>query len=301
MLRDRDSIDEVMATRETRTTSRGRTGRTLIAVALGIGSVFGSTLVHAEGKTAFLTDQLRKNTDYRVRLDAALKLGTSDDATAVKPLCQCLDDGSEVEAVRVACAAALGKLKKPGGDTCLKDHSSDKSSKVREQVQTSIKALGGSVAPAAASGSATWTCPPAPKDSKAKYFIGVAIENKTTRPDSDIKPLVEQGLSCKLTSFGRFKLAPDTDPKKMTASIAAQKEKLDGYYLAVRVEPIKYSGGNLNVSMKLTIMTHTRDLKGEVTKTLTQPGVSSPSKSDEDDLLKMAAEKLASQFADLKQ
>ena len=47
-------------------------------------------------------------------------------------------------------------------------------------------------------------------------------------------------------------------------------------------------------------MTHTRDLKGEIGKSLSIPGVSSPSKSDEDDLIKMAAEKLTNDFAGLK-
>jgi hypothetical protein len=94
-------------------------------------------------------------------------------------------------------------------------------------------------------------------------------------------------------------IVPDAaDPKKMTAAVS--KEKLDGYFLTVSVDPFKYDGGNLKVSMKLTIMTHTRDLKGEIGKSLQMPGVSSPSKPDEDDLIKMAAEKLVNDFAGLK-
>lgn len=300
MLRDRDSIDQVMATRETLTTNARRRRvpaalRTFCAGVLGVASVLAATQVQADGKTTFLAEQLRKNADFRVRVDAALKLGTSDDAEAVKPLCACLDDGSEAEAVRVACAAALGKLKKPGGDGCLKEHSSDKSSKVREQVSTSLKALGGS----AAGASTGPTCPNPPAAGKAKYYVGVAIKNLTTRPDADIRPMVEQAVVCKLQSHGRFKLAPDTDPKKMAA--AASKDKLDGYFLNVIVEPFQYSGGALKVSMKLMLLTHTRDLKGELGKTLSMPGVSSPSKPDEDDLVKMAAEKLTDEFAKLKQ
>jgi hypothetical protein len=250
-------------------------------------------------KTTFLADQLRKNTDFRVRVDAALKLGTSDDPGAVKPLCGCLGAQSEVEAVRVACAAALGKLKKPGGDECLKSNAKDSSSKVREQVATSLKALGGS-ATGASGASGAVKCPTPPASGKAKYYVGVGISNKTSRPDSDIKQLVEQQVICKLQSLGRFKVAPDgeTDPKKMT--VAVSKEKLDGYFLTVSVDPFKYDGGNLKVSMKLTIMSHTRDLKGEIGKSLQRPGVGSPSKSDEDDLVKMAAEKLVNDFAGLK-
>jgi hypothetical protein len=84
-------------------------------------------------------------------------------------------------------------------------------------------------------------------------------------------------------------------------SAVVSKEKLDGYFLSLSIDPIKYDSGNLKISMKLTIMTHTRDLKGEIGKSLTMPGVSSPSKSDEDDLIKAAAEKLVNEFAGLKQ
>jgi len=299
MFRDRDSIDQVMATRETLTANTYRPARRarriVFAGLLGMGSILATTHEsNADSKTAFLAEQLRKNSDFRVRLDAALKLGMSDDAAAVKPLCGCLDDGSEVEAVRVSCAAALGKLKKPGGDTCLNEHKSDKSSKVREQVTTSLKALGGSATPAA---SGAVKCPDPPAGGKAKYYVGVAVTNKTTRPDSDIKPIVEQAVACKLQSMGRFKLAADTDAAKMAAAVA--KDKLDGYYLKVSVEPFQYAGGNLTVKMLLTIMTHTRDLKGEITKTLTT-SASGPSKSDEDELITMAGGKLSDEFGKLK-
>ena len=252
------------------------------------------------GKVSFFSDQLKNNDDFRVRTKAALSLGTSDDAGAVKPLCTCLDQGSEVESVRVACAAALGKLKKPGSDVCLKAHASDSSSKVKEQVAASLKSLGGSIPSA---GSSDDQCPAPsspPAKAKAKYYVGVVVNNKTARPDSEIKSMISKEVRCKLLSQGRFKLASDdqTDPKSMTTVV--KKEKLDGYYLQMQVDPITYKGGQLQISMKLTIMSETRDLKGEATKTLAMPGMTSPSKDDEDDLLKMAAQKLADQFADLK-
>jgi hypothetical protein len=253
------------------------------------------------GKVSFFADQLKNNDDFRVRTKAALSLGTSDDPGAVKPLCSCLDDGSEVESVRVACAAALGKLKKPGSDVCLKSHSSDSSSKVKEQVSSSLKSLGGAITSSVSTDDQCPTPPtPAVKKTKAKYYVGVVVNNKTSRPDSEIKSMISKEVRCKLLGQGRFKLASDdqTDPTLMTSVV--KKEKLDGYYLQMQVDPITYKGGQLQISMKLTIMSETRDLKGEATKTLAMPGMSSPSKDDEDDLLKMAAQKLADAFADLK-
>ncbi|MBL8716250.1 MAG: HEAT repeat domain-containing protein [Myxococcales bacterium] len=272
-----------------------------IGVALVLsGAVLGfAGDLSAQGKTAFLAEQLRKNTDYRVRIDAALKLGTSDDPAAVKPLCACLDDGSEVESVSIACAAALGKLKKQGVDVCLKKHENHSNKKVKEQVVTSIKTVGN--LGGGGGGPADWKCPAqADPAAKHKYYVGVGVKNKTGRPDTEIRPLVEKEMYCKLLKFGRFRFAngDDTDPKKMGPIVT--KDKLDGYFLDVLVEPFKYEGGSLKVSLKVTLMTHTRDLKGELGKSLTLPGVTSPSKSDEDDLVKMASEKLVDDFAKLK-
>ncbi len=256
--------------------------------------------VNAQGKTAFLAEQLRKNEDFRVRTDAALKLGTSDDAAAVKPLCTCLDDQGEVETVRIACAAAIGKLKKPGGDVCLKKNENDGNKKVKEQVGASLKAVGGGGG--ASGGPGDWKCSgSAPAGAKTKHYVGVGVKNKTGRPDGEIRAMVEKQAFCKFVSFGRFKFAngDDAEPKKMTSIV--DKEKLEGHYLDILVDPFKYEGGSLKVNIKLTMMSHTRDLKGEITKSLTMPGVTSPSKSDEDDLIKMATEKVVADFAQLKQ
>ena len=270
-----------------------------IVVAVSAALSFAS-LVEAESKTSVLAEQVRKNADFRVRSTAALALGTSDDPAAVAPLCACLDDQSEVESVRVACAAGLGKLKKPGSDTCLKKHTDDSSSKIKEQVGSSIKALGGSVATASTAG-AIDTCPSAPGAGTAKYYVGYSVTNKSTRPDGEIKAMVGKAFRCQLATLPRFKLTPseaDGDAKKMAAVVT--KEKLDGYFLQIQVDPIKYDGGSLKVNLQLTIMTHTRDLKGTASKSLTMPDVTSPSKSDEDELLKTAATKLADLFAGAK-
>jgi hypothetical protein len=265
-----------------------------------VGSLAAVTFagdVNAEDKTAFLAGQLKNNSDFRVRTSAALSLGTSDDPKAVQPLCGCLGDKTETESVRVACAAALGKLKKPGSDVCLKAASSDKSKKVSEQVGTSLKALGGGASTSSTS-IVTDACPTAPAKGKAKYYVGVDVLNKTSRADSDIKSLIAKEVRCKLLgNTGRFKIADDFDPKKMSAVVS--KEKLDGYYITMQVDPIKYDGGQVKISMKLTIMTHNREFKGELGKTLAT-AASKPSKEDEDDLLVMAAQKLADGFAELK-
>jgi hypothetical protein len=297
----RDSIHTMPSNRQRAVRSRSSRQAALFlssGVLTLVTSLVAATVatdVDAEDKVTFFAGQLKNNSDFRIRTDAALSLGTSNDPKAVQPLCGCLADKTETESVRVACAAALGKLKKPGGDVCLKSASTDKSKKVSEQAATSLKALGGSAGGAT---SASDACPDPPAKGKPKYYVGVDVNNKTSRPDGDIKALIAKEVRCKLLgNGGRFKIADDFDPKKMSSVVT--KEKLDGYYIVMQVEPITYAGGQVKIAMKLTIMTHNRSFQAEIGKTLAT-AASKPSKDDEDDLLIMAAQKLADSFAELK-
>jgi hypothetical protein len=295
----RDTIESMRArtsasrdrSRAVRCASFARTALLALTVVVATGRS------RAEGKSAFLSEQLRKNPDFRVRTTAALSLGTSDDTEAVKPLCACLDDDAEVESVRVACAAALGKVAKPGSDVCLRGHASDASAKVKEQVASSLKAIGGSIVAASQPG-----CPPATPaaTSKPKYYVGLVVTNKSARDDGDLRPMLTRELRCKLAAAGRFRLAPDdaVDAKSMMST--SSKEKLEGVLLSLQVDAITYEGGSLKVSLKLTLMTAGRDLKGEISKVLEMPGVSKPSKGDEDELLKRGAQRLAAAFVEMK-
>jgi hypothetical protein len=246
---------------------------------------------HAQSsKTKQLAGTLRKDPDHRVRIDAALKLGTSDDADAVAPLCGCLSDTSETELVRVACAAALGKLNKPGRNECLTKNANDTSAKVKAQVAAAQKTAG----PVSTTTSAPQiVCSGAPGPGVAKYYVGVVVTNKTKRPDAELVPALRQEFGCKLRSYGRFKLATDTDAKAIGAVVA--KEKLQGYLLTLTVEPTKVDGKTVRVAMKLLVTTHTGDLKGELGKQLAIAGA--PTTALEDELLRTGAASLADDFA----
>src|SRR5260370_554762 len=94
-------------TRATRRIDRDALGlRRVGALVVAATLVFALPSVHDDSTTTSLIEQLKKSPDHRVRALAALSLGTSDDAEATKPLCKCLGDQSEVDSVRVACAAA---------------------------------------------------------------------------------------------------------------------------------------------------------------------------------------------------
>ena len=105
------------------------------------------SIAHAQGaRTQFLADKL-KSDDFRVRTNAALALGATNDPAAVEPLCRALDDPKEV--VRQAAAVAHKRLGRSSSLPCLKVHkSSERNEGVRVQITRaveSIEAAGGAV------------------------------------------------------------------------------------------------------------------------------------------------------------
>ena len=90
----------------------------------------------------FCISQLKNASDIRVRTQAALCLGSSQDQRAVAPLCGGLNDANAT--VRASCAAALGKLKL-GGLQCLENHyETETSDYVKTAIQSAINKLSNS-------------------------------------------------------------------------------------------------------------------------------------------------------------
>src|SRR5690606_23428768 len=79
-------------------------------------SAYTPSVAAQSSDVAALAKRLRHSQDFRVRTQAALALGASSDKRAVKALCAGISDANTT--VRVAAAAALGRLKR-GGASCL--------------------------------------------------------------------------------------------------------------------------------------------------------------------------------------
>ncbi|MFZ5893770.1 MAG: HEAT repeat domain-containing protein [Myxococcota bacterium] len=99
-----------------------------------------SIALSAPAKPRFseLTERLA-NSDFRVRVQAALELGRSGDSRALGPLVSAMDDGHA--SVRAAAAAGLGKLGDARARAALAEHSSDASSQVRAEVKSALAKL----------------------------------------------------------------------------------------------------------------------------------------------------------------
>ena len=98
-----------------------------------------NTSAEARPRVSDLTHKLRRGSDFRVRVQAALELGKSKSPRARLPLERALKDNNA--AVRAAAAAALKVLGDKRALVALKRRKGDPSPAVRSQILRTIKAL----------------------------------------------------------------------------------------------------------------------------------------------------------------
>ncbi|MGK4005633.1 HEAT repeat domain-containing protein [Sorangium sp. So ce1036] len=242
------------------------------------------TRLHANQRTSYLAAQLKSNEDYRVRTQAALALGASGDDAAAKPLCDALADSNA--SVKVAAAAALGKLGKPSGLACLqRAEPREQTPSVKAQIKKSIAALssGGAAAP-----------PPPGADTK--YYVAIEISNKSGRPESEIEPLVRAAMQAKILSRAGYAVAPKGETVAQGKKILKGK-KMQGFYLLATVEPAIYQNGNLTQVVRVSMWTYpAKALQGEFAPKLTQSGTPKKDVQSENVLMKMCVENAVETF-----
>lgn len=278
-----------------------------IALSAVLVTTLAATSASAQqGRTAFLIERLKyppksgASDDFRVRTNAALALGQSDDDVAVDPLCRALEiDPSEV--VRQAVAAALKRLSRPSALDCLRPRqASETSAAVRLQISRAIEALESQGSGSAAGASAAASDQPfKPKFvPNAKYYVSISpITNNTDRAKDDVQRIVLDAIRSKLESTGQFQIAPENEAPA-SAKAAMSKRKLKGYYLSLSVDSFDYSGGNLRVRMKCAVFTYpNKDLRGHFTPGATQQGVRQGDHSAEDNLLSIVSSAAIDQFS----
>ncbi|WP_281318140.1 HEAT repeat domain-containing protein [Polyangium sp. y55x31] len=243
-------------------------------------------VVRADPRTGYLVQQLKTSEDFRVRTQAALALGASGDDAAVKPLCDALADAND--SVKVAAAAALGKLGKPTGLPCLQTAiKNEKSASAKTQMQKSIDTLknGGGV-PA-----------PPPPGPDTKYYVAIEISNKTKRPAAEIETIVRAAMQTKLLGKAGYAVAPKGETAAQGGKVVNGK-KLKGFYLIASVEPPVYENGNLTQIVRVSMWTYPgKALQGEFSPKLTQSDTPKTDVQSENVLMKMCVENAIDSFA----
>jgi len=245
-----------------------------------------SNISMADERTSKLVEQLKSAEDYRVRTQAALALGTSSDDAAVKPLCDALGDSNV--SVKVAAAAALGKLGKPAGVPCLqKAEAKESTPAAKTQIQKSIASLKAGGGGAAA---------PPPPGADTKYYVAIEISNKSGRPEAEIEPLVRAALQAKILAKRGYAVAPKGETVAQGTKVVNGK-KLKGFYLIATVEPPLYQGGNLTQVVRVSMWTYPgKALQGEFAPKLTQSGTPKADVQSENVLMKMCVENAIDTF-----
>jgi hypothetical protein len=256
----------------------------------------------ADGRAQFLAERLKfppsagQPDDFRVRTNAALALGASNDDDAVAPLCAALADPSEL--VRQAVALALKRLARGSSRACLRGRVSiENNATVKQQIQHAIEAVEAASASSGAASSAESNAPP-PYVASAKFYVSISpVVNNTARPTAEIERTVHDAIASKLAQLGAYQLAPAAESNEAAKAVVS-KRKLKGFYLAVSVDKFDYSDASLRVRVKIAVFSYPgKDLRGEVPAGATLPGARPGDNGAEDQLIGLVASRGAELFA----
>jgi HEAT repeats len=281
---------------------RSGTAASLTGRALCLLLMAGSGVALADGRLQFLVERLRyppaakQPDDFRVRTNAALALGATNDDGAIVPLCVALDDPNEL--VRQAVALSLKRLARDASLDCLrKRFAVEPNAAVKANIGRAIESA------QAAAGGAPGVSSAAPGTAQfvanAKYYVSISqVVNNTTRMSGDVEHTVHDAIVSKLAQLGEYQLAPFGESNEAAKTVIARR-KLKGFYLAVSVDKLDYSEGGLRVRVKIAVFSYPgKDLRGEVPAAATITGVRPGDSGGEDQLIGLVATRAAELFAE---
>lgn len=245
-----------------------------------------------------LARKLAEAEDFRVRAQAALALGSSADAAAVKPLCGGLSDSSS--AVRAAAAAGLGKLRKGGADCLKKRIKVEKVKSVKSTLRKALRKVRRKAPPADAP--AGGSSDPGPTDGlrdDTKIYVALGpITDKTGRDGGGVEGLVRPALAAAVRKLDGWALAPADETDAEAKQRLEGRSGVKGFYLTTTISAPKYDGGKLTIKVELAIFTYPgKALKATLPVKLSQEGASGPDRAAEDDLLRDAAGRAVAKLA----
>lgn len=223
-----------------------------------------------------------KDSDFRVRTQAALALGASKSAQAVNPLCGALGDSSTT--VRAAAAAALGRLAQ-GGTSCLERRlTTETVATVRAAITKALEVIS------------------EPKiGPETRFYVAIAkLSDKSGRAPGELDQRVRNGMLSAGKGMKAFAFAPPVETAEQAKSRVKRYPALKGFYLAPRLPAFDYQNSSLTIRLDIAMFTYPeRALVGNYGVRLTQPDVEGRDIESENDLVTMAAERALEKFAKL--
>lgn len=181
-------------------------------------------------RVAYLSRQLRTAQDPRVRAQAALVLGKSEEAAALPALCEGLQDESGV--VRGAAARGMEELSELDAIPCLQRALKDRDPSVRTATAKAYKALTGI------------------RDRKAWLYVELRPMKVADTFDAELGPLAEARLKRRLRDLGA-RWVPPSESKK-----AAQKVLTQDKLLGVVLMPELVAHGDKGLRMKVLCLSY---------------------------------------------
>ncbi len=230
---------------------------------------------------------LTNSEDFRVRTQAALALGASKSERAVTPLCSALADSNTT--VRAASAAALGRLSLKGSQECLQKRLAvETSDVVKATIQKAIEVI-----KSGASGAEPLFV------SDTKFYIAVGkTTDKTGRGTAEVDGIVRAAMTARVGQTAGFLAAPPNETPADAKRRLAKHAGVKGFFLSPSVLPPDYSNGNLKIKIEVAMLSYPeKNLIGSYSVNLTEPGVSPGSTENENELIRMAAERAFDKFA----
>lgn len=197
-------------------------------------SLLAAIPARADGRIDYLARQLTKGADPRVRAQAALVLGATEDPAALGPLCGALADDSGL--VRAAAARALGKLEEPEGSKCLARLKADPDPDARSAALGALRSLD------------------ALARRPARLYVALdEVRDGTGKLSGEQLKLVEARLKRRLVQQGAL-VAPTTEPRERVQK-TLKARRLKGYQLKAELQP---SGAGL--SLVLVCLTYPENI-----------------------------------------
>lgn len=222
----------------------------LLIVVLG-----GAGSAQADARANYLIRLLQGSSQFRVRAQAAISLGTANrESQVVSALSKALAD--EHPAVRTAAATSLGRMGDPAALAALRQVASDPEPPVRLAVKVAIAKLsrrGGAAATAQLGASRG---PP-------RFYIAIG------RPATQVREISQSQLSGAQTFIEQVVsrmdgvlLAPSGESHK-AAKRVLKKQRMKGYYIETAILKVEQRpGGGTRVAVSLIVATYPgRDMK----------------------------------------
>lgn len=254
----------------------------LVALGLSVGALaFVSGEVWAQDRVGELERALRSE-DFRVRTQAALALGASENGRAITPLCSSLADDNTT--VRAASASAIGRLAM-GGEQCLADRLKvEPNPAVKGVIQRALDRLrekqGGGV------------------DGSTRFYVAIGeATNKSKRSKQSVDAEIRKHLGGALKRLSGYALAPMSETPDQVTKIKRAHPQLKAFFVWPKLE-LGYAGGTLSMRLELSLFSYPeKAFLGSVTRKLSMPDTADGDTGSENELIEMASDQLAPDLA----